>query len=259
MAPTGPTAREPRDDHERLRRLSANARANQWDADNAINWKRGPRLPFWVSLDKARRAVSQLYHGEIATSRVCRSLLSGIDDDVIRDCLRFQLADELRHASVYARYLDHLGGLAPMDNDLRRALTDAQNGPLGEISTILAFHIVVEGEVLRQQEMLAQLLPCPLLRRINRLVARDEARHVAFGKIYLTSVLANQPSDKRAELYAWLHHVWSQATAIAKSDRPRRNALEQAAFAWLRNGWRHHDNALRQIGLNPPASWTAAA
>lgn len=259
MAATAPSAGEKHDDHERLRRLRANADAGQWEAENAIDWKRGPRLPFWVSRDKARRAVSQLYHGEIATSRVCRSLLNDVSGSTIRDCLKLQLVDEQRHASVYARYLSHLGGIAPMDHDLRCALSNAQNGPLGQISTILAFHIVVEGEVLRQQEMLARLLPCPLLRQINRLVACDEARHVAFGKIYLKTILADRTPDERTELYAWLHQIWSQATAFAENDTPRRNALEQAAFAWLRGGWRHHDNALRQIGLNPPASWTAAA
>ncbi len=259
MATTAATTGETRDNHERLRRLSANAQSSQWNADDAIEWERGPRLPFWVSRDKARRAVSQLYHGEIATSRVCQSLLRDIDNDVIRECLRFQLADELRHASVYARYLDRLGGVAPIDPHLQRALSDAQDGPLGEISTILAFHIVVEGEVLRQQEMLARLLPCPLLRQINGLVARDEARHVAFGKIYLKSVLAGQPPDKRAELYAWLHRIWSRATAFAANDRSRRNTLERAALSWLRGGWRHHDNALRRIGVSPSDAWTAAA
>ena len=259
MAQTTPSAREARDNDERLKRLSANAYANQWDADDAIDWECGPRLPFWVSREKARRAVSQLYHGEIATSRVCRSLLNGIDDETIRECLRFQLADELRHASVFARYLDHLGGIAPMDHHLHRALTEAQDGPLRPVSTILAFHIVVEGEVLRQQEMLARLLPCPLLRQINRLVARDEARHVAFGKIYLKTILSEQTPEKRAELYAWLHTIWSQATAFTDKDRSHGNVLEHAAFTWLRGGWRHHENALRRIGVYPPDAWTAAA
>ncbi|MEM7124457.1 MAG: ferritin-like domain-containing protein [Pseudomonadota bacterium] len=258
MAQTAPSARETRDDDERLSRLSANARANQWHADDAIDWNRGPRLPFWVSKEKARRAVSQLYHGEIATSGMCRSLLNAIDDEIVRDCLGYQLADELRHASVYARYLDGIGGIAPMDPNLERALSESQDGPLQPVSTILAFHIIVEGEVLRQQEMLARLLPCPLLRQINRLVARDEARHVAFGKIYLKSVLADQSSDKRAELYAWLHRIWSQATAFAANDRSRRNALERAALTWLRGGWRHHDIALRRIGVRPRDAWTAA-
>ncbi len=253
------SARQTPDDRRRLRHLTANATAHQWDADSAIAWERGPRLPFWVSRDKACDAVSQLYHGEVATSRMCRTLLHDINDDAIRHCLGFQLRDERRHAAVYARYLNGLGRIAPMNDDLRRALTAAHDGPLHPVSTILAFHVIVEGEVLRQQEMLARLLPCPLLRQINRLVARDEARHVAFGKIYLQAALADVPRETRAELYTWLHGIWRQATAFAENDRPRRNALEHAALVRLRGGWRHHDIALRRIGISPSSAWKAAA
>lgn len=252
----------PRSRSERLARLAANARAGQWSAVEDIDWRRRPRLPLWITRDQARAAISQLHYGEVATSRVCLALLRGVPAGPARRCLEYQIEDELRHAEVFKRYLERLGGLAPMDRTLGWALDAASQGPAGSagpLGTMVAYHVVVEGEVLRVQDSLARLLPCPLLRQISRLVARDEARHVAFGRIYLSDALADLPADARRRLYDWVYGLWRQTTGSALAERAHGSAVQGALRSWLGGGWRHHQAALRQIGLTPGPEGTHAA
>ncbi len=242
-------------DHSALRLypLAQSARDGQWNMDRDIDWSRQPRLPFWMRPSQARAALSQLYHGELATSRLCEALLADRTEDryEVRTCLSFQLRDEMRHADAYARYLEGLGGIAPIDDALARALDGARHGPHGTLGAMLAFHIVVEGELLQLHERIARFLPCPLLRDINRLVARDEARHVAFGKIYLADSLDALSDDERARLYAWLHSLWHDATQSALARRHRNPAIAVFFRHWLGNGWPRHAEALAKLGLAP--------
>jgi hypothetical protein len=234
---------------EPFARLAAKARAGQWSAAHDIDWRRPPRLPLWITQDQARAAISQLYHGEIATSRMCRALLREFDPGPARQCLEFQIRDELRHAAVFKRYLECLGGVAAMDRNLAGALDAAGSGPAGPLGAMVAFHVVVEGEVLRVQDSLTRLLPCPLLKQINRRVARDEARHVAFGRIYLTEALAGLSADDRDRLYGWVYDLWRQTTDLTLAENAGSGAVQRILRSWLRGGWRHHEAALHQIGL----------
>ncbi len=240
-------------DVSRLYRLVQSARDGQWDLERAIDWSRRPRLPFWMGKSQARNALSQLYHGEMATSSLCQDLLAERTEEryEARSCLTFQLQDERRHAAAYARYLEKLGGIAPIDDNLDRALRAATHGPYGRLGAMLAFHIVVEGELLRLHGALARFLHCPLLRDINRLVAKDEARHVAFGKIYLTSALAALPDEERAGLYAWLHGLWQDATETTLARRHRNPAITGFFRRWLGDGWARHADALAKLGIRP--------
>ncbi len=245
----------------RLYRLAQSARDGQWNLERDIDWSRQPRLPFWMRPSQARTALSQLYHGEMATSRLCEALLAdGTQDGYeAQSCLGYQLRDEVRHAGAYARYLEGLGGIAPIDDALAEALDAARRGPHGNLGAMLAFHIVVEGELLRLHERIARFLPCPLLRDINRLVARDEARHVAFGKIYLADALGAMPDEERARLYAWLHGLWREATQSALARRHRNPAIAVFFQHWLGNGWTKHAEALAKLGLRPAIAVERAA
>jgi hypothetical protein len=239
--------------------LAAKARAGQWSVTDDIDWQHPPRLPVWVTRDQARAAISQLYHGEIATSRMCRSVLGDFPTGPARQCLEIQIADETRHAEAYERYLESLGGVAAMDRHLAWVFEEAARGPAGPLGVMVAFHVVVEGEVLRVQDSLARLLPCPLLRQINRRVARDEARHVAFGRLYLTEALVDLPAEARGQLHDWLHGLWRRTTERAVAESVASGTSRRLLRAWLKGGWSHHRAALRQIGLVPAADWGRAA
>lgn len=230
-------------------RLAAKAEAGQWTAADGVDWRCPMRLPAWLTREQVRVVISQLYHGEMATSRMCRALIGELEPGPVRRCMAFQIADELRHAAVYERYLEPLGGVASVDGNLARALDATAAGPAGSLGTMVAFHVVVEGEVLRVQDSLARLLPCPLLGQINRRVARDEARHVAFGRHYLTEALADLPVDARRKLYDWVLDLWCRTTDRSLSERGGSWIVRRRLGVWLRDGWCHHEAALRQIGL----------
>ncbi len=244
---------------EPFARLAAKARAGQWSAAHDIDWRRPPHLPLWITQGQARTAISQLYYREIATSRMCRALLREFEPGPARQCLEFQIKDELRHAEVFKRYLDSLGGVAEMDGNLAWALKAAAGGPTGPLGTMVAFYVVVEGEVLRVQDSLSRLLPCPLLKQINRRVARDEARHVAFGRIYLSEALADLSTDARGRLYDWVYDLWRETTNLTLAESAGSGTVQRILRNWLRGGWRHHEAALQQIGLAPGPDWGRAA
>ena len=235
---------------KRLERLAANARLAQWSAARAIDWGQEARRPRWITETQVRAAISQLYHGERATARLCRRLIGDLDESAARRCLEWQLADETRHAGAYRRYLTRLGGVAPMEANLAGTLDRALDGPAGTLGAMVAFHVVVEGEALRLQEALTRFLPCPLLRQINRLIARDEARHVAFGRIYLPEAVGSLSESAQRELAAWVHSLWS-ACAEATLDQGQYRARIMRTFfrRWLEGGWSRHAAALRHIGL----------
>jgi len=238
------------DSNARLMRLAANACAGQWSVEQAIDWRQDPRRPFWMTQTQVRKAISQLFHGEEATSRLCRRLIDEVTEPAARRCLELQLADEMRHAEVYRSYLSRIGGIAPMDETLARTLDAALKGPAGTLGAMVAFHVVVEGEVLRVQEALARLLPCPLLKQINRLVVRDEARHIAFGQIYLAQAVAALPASAQAQLGAWVHRLWHQCSEATLLGSASGSTIMRRFFhSWLENSWDRHVAALRQIGV----------
>lgn len=245
----------------RLYRLAQSARSGQWNLERDIDWSRRPRLPFWMRRAQARKALSQLYHGELATSRLCEALLADSTEDryEVRSCLGLQLQDERRHAAAYQRYLEALGGIDPLDDGLQRALTAARRGPFGNLGAMLAYHVVIEGELLRLHGVLAQFVPCPLLRDINRLVGHDEARHVAFGKIYLPEAVQALSEDERRALYAWLEGLWQDAANSALNKHRANLAIATFFRRWLGGGWARHAKALNTLGLPSATTGEQAA
>ena len=246
-------------ERRRLARLAETAAAGQWEAEAAIDWTRRPWVPPWVSREAVRFALSQLYHGEEATARLCEGLLAEVPEPEARRCLALQIADERRHAAVYKRYLEGLGGVAPVDAALARSLAAAAQSPGGALGAMAAFHVVVEGENLRLQERITGFLPCPLLRQINRRIARDEARHLAFGRIYLARRLAGLPEAERRALRSWLQGLWRAAAEATLRSRGRRNPLVRRFLeTWLKRGWTRHEAKLRQVGLSLAAEGEGA-
>ena len=173
------------DGDNRLTKLLENVTDGQWSPIEDIKWDQEPMLPTWISPKLYAAAVSQLYYGEIATIWACQRLLAELTGARVRQFLRAQINDEERHAETYLGYLRKLGDVAPMDESLATALAGTMTWLGSYHGLIVAFHILLEGEALRLQQDLIKWFPCPLLSQINKKISRDEARHVAFGKILL--------------------------------------------------------------------------
>lgn len=232
----------------RMARLLVNARAGQWSAAEEIDWGCGPRLPRWWPRKAFTAAVSQLYYGELATAAFCRRLMTWLDDPIAVECLRFQVADENRHAALYGDYLAGLGGPQPIQSALALAVRSLQNwqGPLEGL--VLAYHLVLEGEALFLQDAFARRVPCPLFRQINQRVLRDEARHVAFGKILLRHRLPGLDRDARRAIYGWLRDLWWTVARAAVAESRLLGAMG-GLRAGLGARWAEQEAGLLAAGL----------
>jgi len=187
-----------------LAALAARGRRAQWSADREVDWQLPVRPPRWLTRRAYVSAISQLYHGEVATIRACRRLADEISDPAARDCLEVQIADEMRHAGAYAAYLDRLGGVAPIDPAVADAHGEGTTWNGAPAALVVLYHVVLEGEALMLHGDFRRWFRCPLFRDINRRIEVDEARHVAFGRLYLRSRLARMPADQRLDIYRWV-------------------------------------------------------
>lgn len=241
-------------EHPRLERLLAKGRAAQWSLERDIDWDQAPAPTRWLPRRVVAKVVSQVYYGELATQRLCRQLLDEIGDPTARACLELQIADESRHAEAYRRYLERLGDIAPIDPAVALALDAGPAAPGGTIGKMVACHLVLESEALTIQEDLSNGVNCPLLRSINRLAAPDEARHVAFGRFYLTGKVEALPLEQRLAIYDWVKDTWRDcAQATVESLSGYRVLVRGSIERRLAAGWQRQMQGLEDFGLVPAA------
>ena len=181
---------------------------------------------------------------------MCRRLVSGHDDPWARRCIEIQIADETRHAEAYRTCLAEIGELAPPDPVLSAAYEKALARSDQPEALIAAFNIVLEGEALYALDYLGGWFQCPRFLDLNARISRDEARHLAFGRLYLGDRLRRMAQDQRIEIHRWLKELWSEA-AFGILDRfPIPNpVLGRRCRTWVETGWRDHRRALMGVGL----------
>ncbi len=96
--------------------------------------------------------------------------------------------DEARHAEVFKRYLDRIGGAYPLESELYSVIQDALSAPEWDKSFLVG-HVLLEGLALGAFGYVARTASDPLLMEILGNVMRDEARHVAYGAGQLPDML----------------------------------------------------------------------
>lgn len=233
-----------------LRQLAEKGARAQWSTADIGAWENEIGLPRWLPRSFAAAVVSQFYHGEQATLTMCRRLLDEIEEPAARRCIEIQIVDEERHAEVYETYVTRIGHLHPIDPGLSAAYAGALAWDGPPQGLIAAFNIVLEGEALFALDYLGGWLPCPLFRRINARIARDEARHMAFGRLYLKATVGALDRDRRLEIVRWLEGLWS-GTARGILDRfaiPN-GVIRRRCRTWVDTGWHDHRRALAAVGL----------
>ena len=234
---------------DRLAALNAAAAAAQWDPA-AVDWSERIAVPWYLPRTVYVDIVSQLFHGERAARDLCRRLAGTLDDAQAETFLAWQIADETRHCEVYRRYLARLGDIRPHHPALdvtREAALAWRGSPL---ALVVATHILLEGEAVQLQHELAKAFACPLFRDITTRAARDEARHHAFGRVYLRDRLAALDPEERLAMYRWVRDMWQDC---ALATRSRFFGLDSFLLSRRRDTvearWRRHAANLREIGL----------
>jgi hypothetical protein len=195
----------------RLRSLYERGKAAQWNATTDIDWAAGvgtpdhaglldPDLPLErnASLVPSERLAtfqwefhswmtSQFLHGEqgalLAAGRLV-VMAPGLDAKFYAAA---QAADEARHLEAYARYVGLLGNAYPVNPALSQMLDAIVTESRWDI-VFLGMQIIVEGLALAAFRLEHTRSFDPVITQLTRLVARDEARHVAFGLLALPEI-----------------------------------------------------------------------
>lgn len=211
---------------QRIRGLYDKSVVDQWSAAEALDWSvavdpaRAGRAiggsllssGLVAQLSAAQRdrlaagmgalSLSQLLHGEQGALMVSANLVRLLPGVEMKQAAAAQTNDEARHLDVFSRYIRRVGEIHPPSPPLRRVLDRIVNHPLW-LAQLVGMQIVVEGIALATFLDMRSTCSCPLLHGILNLVIKDEARHVAFGKIALRRQIEAADPEERALLDAF--------------------------------------------------------
>lgn len=207
--------------------LYEEATQRQWSSARDIPWNTLQELP-----DDLERAMCQLCtmltEVEFIAGDVPGQWLPQISAQDF-ECglfLASQIMDEARHTDVFRkRALANGGGLLAQGENGLRSLIEARD--FTEMSVLM--HVQAEGFVqsmFRMGEMIGQT-DCD--KRIFRMSAQDESRHLAFGVMHLKYVLDTEP-ERREEIHHYLDKADGDGAGGASGDITLREVMESLAI-----------------------------
>jgi len=224
----------------RLEELYAKAKRAQWNADVAIDWTLAVdpagkildaernslvKLRFFQRLAPAQLEafnahhsawiLSQLLHGEQGALMVAGELVAQVPDYEAKLYVASQAMDEARHVEVFARYIKKLDRIYPAQPTLKSILVDIMQTPYWQAKTV-GMQVILEGMALGTFINVRAATGCELLRSVLGYVTSDEARHVAFGNLYLTERVAEMHPDDRAEVEDFAFGVMSKVVRMKR-------------------------------------------
>ena len=215
----------------------------QWSSATDIPWDTLEPLP-----DDLERAMCQLCtfltEIEFIAGDAPGMWLPEVNSEYheIKLFLLSQIMDEARHLDVFRkRALANGGGLLSQGPGLGlRAILESKN--YSEMSALM--HVLAEGfvqSVFRMGEYIAQN---EAEKRIFRLCAQDESRHVAYGVMHLRYLSETEP-ERREEV----HYYLDRAEGVFSFDDSPAAADLSVALAVLMGGGLHNLDRGIQMAL----------
>lgn len=175
--------------------LYAEAAAAQWDPERAIPWDAVQGHPEVVERALVQ-VLTYLIENETAALLVPTRFASRVHPHFqeIVGLLAITAADEARHVAVFSRRARmRSAGLGTSSVGGQRSLQTLVDEPdFAEASFLLS--VLGEGSFLNLLGFLHLHAPDACTAEIMRLVAQDEARHVAFGMAHLKRHVAHDPA-----------------------------------------------------------------
>ena len=246
-------------EHEKLEELYRKAKRDQWNSDVEIDWSL-PVDPAGKILDEERMAflklkffqrfsqkqreefnahysawiLSQLLHGEQGALMVAGELIAAVPDYEAKLYAASQAMDEARHAEVFGRYIRKLDKIYPVQPTLKAILREIMETPFWQAKTV-GMQVILEGLALGTFINVRAATGCDLLRQLLGYVTKDEARHVAFGNLYLSTAIAEMEPEARCEVEDFALRVTKKAVSM-------RRGME---------GLEGFDEVLRECGIDP--------
>ncbi|MGI9590261.1 MAG: ferritin-like domain-containing protein, partial [Myxococcota bacterium] len=210
-------------DRKRLARLYENAKRDQWNSTERLDWsidvdpEKG-LVPdaaigiygtdIWDGLDAKQIErlrhemvtwqLAQFLHGEQGALLATAQIVDSVPWYEAKQYGATQVMDEARHVEVYRKFiLEKLGNQYDVNPELKKLLDQILEDSRWDIK-FLGMQIVVEGLALAAFGTLRDTTTSPLLRELITGVMEDEARHVAFGVLSLREYCQDlSEKDKR--------------------------------------------------------------
>ncbi len=227
-------------EQSKLEDLYVKAKNEQWNADVEVDWSRSvdpgggildeDRMPiykmkFFQKLSKTQHEtfnaknsawiLSQLLHGEQGALMVAGELVAAVPDYEAKLYVASQAMDEARHVEVFARYIRKLDTIYPVQPTLKSILKSIMETPHWQAKTV-GMQVILEGLALGTFINVRAATGCKLLAEMLQYVTKDEARHVAFGNIYLTHAIKDMHPDDRAEVEDFALDVTRKVVAMRR-------------------------------------------
>jgi P-aminobenzoate N-oxygenase AurF len=239
---------------ERLRALYERSKAAQWNAMTDIDWTAGvgtaghsehpcANVPLKrdASPVPAERwddfqwefhswTTSQFLHGEQGALLATGRLVAMAPDMDTKFYAAAQVADEARHVEAFARYVELLGNPYPINPSLKRMLDTVVAESRWDI-VFLGMQIIVEGLALAALSLERTRSFDPVIARLTQLVAKDEARHVAFGLLALREIYGELTLREKTE-----REEFVKEAALLMSRRFRLEEIWQRLDVDIREG-----------------------
>jgi hypothetical protein len=227
--------------------LYEEALQRQWSSATDIPWDTIEPLP--DDMEEAECLLCTFFNEvEFVAGDVPARWIAKTSPDFFeaRHVLIAQVMDEARHMDVFRkRALANGGGLMRMSGatsgfigsiDLARDFT--------EMSTRL--HISGEGAVLTMFRMGELMGQNDAEKRMYRLCAQDEARHVAFGVMHLR-FLAEHAPERRDEIECYLDEAEAQIMAGLQNPAGTQAETSEALAILLGGGKAHYDEGHKKL------------
>jgi len=211
-------------DRRRLVRLYENAKRDQWNSTERLDWSidvdpHGEILPdmaipiygtpMWEKLtakeiERLRHEaitwqLCQFLHGEQGALLATAQIVDTAQWYEAKQYAATQVMDEARHVEVYRRFVqEKLEHEYPVNPELKQLLDSILTDSRWDMK-FLGMQIMVEGLALAAFGTIRDLTTNQLLRELTAAVIQDETRHVAFGVLSLRELYQDLPEKEREE------------------------------------------------------------
>ncbi len=211
-------------DKEKLKNLYSKSKQLQWDAERDLDWGKEidpsrplvdesrnglDQIPLLQQLSASQREtftahstahlLSQFLHGEQGALMTAAALTHAVPDYEGKLYAATQTMDEARHVEAYEMYIRKLAMVYPMAPWLRETI-DITLKSDHWVKIAIGMNMVVEGLALAAFHNMRRATTCDLLRQLTELVLRDEARHVAFGNLYVKEAITEMHDDDQEDI-----------------------------------------------------------
>jgi hypothetical protein len=183
-----------------------------------------------IELSKRRSAhlLSQFLHGEQGAMMICGQLVEVVPDMDGKLYASTQVIDEARHVEVFHRYIQRLDRVYPLMPGLKALLNAVLTADLWQMKCV-GMQVIAESVAMGSFKTMREITRDEVLRKVFELTAKDEARHVSYGLIYMKDEIPkmNERDRDRLEDFAWTAMTLLATTPQLQEGGQRANPMEE--------------------------------